>query len=93
MRRNMRGESASGGELKTSGKALRKGAGPCRTVMPRSMRKPRIWLMMAVRWRTRRERTVERQQVALLGRLDRNEAHGGPLHGLGDRLGIAVIAY
>jgi len=25
--------------------------------MPRSMRKPRIWLMMAVRWRTRRERT------------------------------------
>jgi hypothetical protein len=27
-------------------------AGPCRTVMPRSMRKPRIWLITAVRWPT-----------------------------------------
>jgi hypothetical protein len=42
MRRSMRGEMASGGELKTSGSTLRKGTGPWRTVMPRSMRKPRI---------------------------------------------------
>jgi hypothetical protein len=48
MRPTMRGESSSGGELKAYGSALR--------VMPRSMRKRRIWLMMIVRWRTRLER-------------------------------------
>ena len=34
---------------------------------------------------------MQRQQIALLGRLDRNEVHGGPLHRLGDGLRIAVV--
>ena len=44
MRRSIRGESAWGGELKTSGSTLRKGAGPCRTVTPRSISE---WLNLA----------------------------------------------
>jgi len=34
---------------------------------------------------------VEREKIALLGRLDRNEVHGRSLHGLGDGLGIAEV--
>ena len=34
---------------------------------------------------------MQRQQIALLGRLDGNEVHGGPLYRLGDGLGIAVV--
>jgi hypothetical protein len=34
---------------------------------------------------------VQRQQIALLGRLDRDEVHGRPLHRLGDGLGIPVV--
>jgi hypothetical protein len=29
---------------------------------------------------------MQRVQIALLGRLDRDEVHGGPLHGFGDGL-------
>src|SRR5262245_24408116 len=36
------GDSASLFELRMPGSALRKGITPCRTVMPRSIRKPRI---------------------------------------------------
>ena len=38
-----------------------------------------------------RAHAVEREKIALLGRLDGNEVHGGPLHRLGDGLGIAVV--
>ena len=34
---------------------------------------------------------MQRQQIALLGRLNGDEAHGWSLHCLGDRLGIAVV--
>jgi len=34
---------------------------------------------------------MQRQQIALLGRLDRNEVHGRSLHGFCDGLGIAVV--
>jgi SRSO17 transposase len=34
---------------------------------------------------------VERQQIALLGRLDGNEVHGRSLHRLGDGFGIAIV--
>jgi hypothetical protein len=36
---------------------------------------------------------IQREQIALFGRLDRNEVHGGPLHGFGDGLGIAVVVF
>ena len=38
-----------------------------------------------------RAHAVEREKIALLGRLDGNEVHGGPLHRLGDGLRIAVV--
>jgi hypothetical protein len=38
-----------------------------------------------------RAHAMQRQQIALLGRLDRNEFHGRSLHRLGDRLRIAVV--
>src|ERR1700730_13014218 len=60
--------------------------------MPRSMRKPRIWLITPVRWLTSRERNaMQGQQIHLLWRLDRNEVHGRPQHGFRIRLGIAVV--
>jgi hypothetical protein len=34
---------------------------------------------------------VEREKIALLGRLDRDEVHSRSLHRLGDGLGIAVV--
>ena len=34
---------------------------------------------------------MQRQQIALLGRLDGNEVHSRSLHGLGDGLGIALV--
>jgi len=34
---------------------------------------------------------VQREQIALLGRLDRNKVHGRSLHRLGDRLRIAEV--
>ena len=34
---------------------------------------------------------MEREKIALLGRLDRDEAHSRSLHGLGDGLGIAEV--
>ena len=57
IRRTILGESTSAFELRISGSALRKGITPWRTVMPRSIRNPRIWLIRPVRWPTRRERT------------------------------------
>ena len=36
---------------------------------------------------------MEREKIALLGRLDRYEVHGQSLHRLGDRLGIAVVVF
>ena len=34
---------------------------------------------------------MQSQQIHLFRRLDRHEVHGGPLHCLRDRLGIAVV--
>jgi hypothetical protein len=34
---------------------------------------------------------MQGEQIHLLGRLDRHEGHGGPLHRLGDGFGIAVV--
>ena len=34
---------------------------------------------------------MQRQQITLLRGLDGNEVHGRPLHGLRDRLGIAIV--
>ena len=34
---------------------------------------------------------MQREQIALLGRLDRDEVHSRSLHGLGDGLGIAEV--
>src|SRR5262249_2183394 len=34
---------------------------------------------------------MERQQVHLLRRLDAHEAHRRPLHGFGDRFGVAIV--
>src|SRR5262249_11960651 len=42
MRLTILGDSASVFELRMSGNALRNGTTPCRTMMPRSIRKPRI---------------------------------------------------
>jgi hypothetical protein len=42
MRLTILGESTSVFALRISGSALRRGTTPCRTVMPRSIRKPRI---------------------------------------------------
>ena len=85
----MRGERASAGELKTSGSTLRKGAGPCRTAMPRSMRKPRIWLRYA--GGQGGSGRGEREKIALLGRFDRNEVHGQSLHRLGRLIEVVVF--
>ena len=38
-----------------------------------------------------RAHPVQGEQIHLLGRLDRHERHGGPLHRLGDGFGIAVV--
>jgi len=57
IRRTKRGERVCELGQRMSGNALRKGAGPCRTVTPRSIRKPLIWLITPVRCLTRRERT------------------------------------
>jgi hypothetical protein len=38
-----------------------------------------------------RAHPMQGQQVHLLRRLDRHEVHGWPLHGFGNRLGIAVV--
>jgi hypothetical protein len=40
-----------------------------------------------------RSHAVQREEIALLGRLDRNEVHDWPLHRLGDRLGIAIVVF
>ena len=34
---------------------------------------------------------MQSQQIHLFRRLDRYEVHGGPLHGLRDRFGIAIV--
>jgi hypothetical protein len=34
---------------------------------------------------------VQREEIALLGRLDRDKVHGRPLHRFSDRLGIAIV--
>lgn len=34
---------------------------------------------------------MQRLDVELVDRLDRHKAHGRPLHGLGDRLGVAEV--
>src|SRR5207247_11229023 len=38
-----------------------------------------------------RAHAMQSQQVQLLWRLDRHKVHGGSLHGLRDRLGIAIV--
>jgi hypothetical protein len=63
-------------------------------MMPRSMRKPRIWSITPVRWLTRREQhAMQSQQIHLLGRLDRHKMHGWPLHRFRNRLRIAVVVH
>jgi hypothetical protein len=46
-----------GGRSQDAWQSLPQGREPCRTMMPRSRRKPRIWLVTPVRWLTRQERT------------------------------------
>ena len=55
--RTIRGERTSVRLARMSGSAWRRKRSPCRTMMPRSRRKPRIWLITAVRSLTRRDRT------------------------------------
>jgi hypothetical protein len=38
-----------------------------------------------------RAHAMQRQQIALLRSLDGDEVHGRPLHGLRDRLGVAIV--
>src|SRR5262245_59140938 len=40
-----------------------------------------------------RAHAMQCQQVHLLRRLDRCEVHGWPLHGFGNRLGVAVVVF
>ena len=55
--RPMRGDRTSVRLARMSGSAWRRYRSPCRTMMPRSRRKPRIRLITAVRSLTRRDRT------------------------------------
>src|SRR3974377_338775 len=62
--------------------------------MPRSSRKARISLAIAVRSLTRRERTpVQGLQVGVFGGLGGDEAHGRALHRFGDGFRIAVVVF
>jgi hypothetical protein len=53
----MRGDRTSLRAARMPGSSARRKRNPCRTAMPRSNRKARIWLMMPLRWLTNRSRT------------------------------------
>ena len=59
--------------------------------MPRSSKKARIWLMMPVRWLTRRAHAMQRLQVQLIGRFGSDELHGWSLDSFSDCFSIAEI--
>ena len=88
----MRGVRTSVRLARMSGSACRRERSPCRTAIPRSSRKVRIWLITAVRWLTRRAaNAMQSLQVELLDRLGRHKAHGRPLDRFGNGFSIAEI--
>jgi hypothetical protein len=66
---------------------------PWRTAIPCSSRKPRPDLVDHRRALADEPaaHAVQGLQFELLAALERDKPHGGPLHGLGDRFGIAII--